>query len=155
MQRFPSGLRLLIGLIILAGAISCTSNKENPQEVTVTPYLFPDSLTIDPNPINLHDEALFIMAWEDFDNDMRNATLTVRLVNDDEDEIFIEYDDLEITGDTRGVITFTVDVRDGYQGTYFVIAQDESGLVSNEISLYLYVNNVEVEDDDAGDDTTI
>lgn len=120
--------------------VSCGGQGDS-EDISLAPYLYEESLEIDPNPINLYEEAIFYMGWEDHDGDLENGTITVRLVTDEDEVIMISYEDLEIEGDKSGSLSFTVEIMDGYQGTYYIIAQDEDGNISNEVSVYLYLND--------------
>jgi hypothetical protein len=132
-------------LLVIAG---CAGEGNSP-ETTLVPYLYQETLEISPNPADLDTDVVFLMGWKDHDGDLTEGFVTVRLVNDFDEARIIPIKNVKFEGKTSGVLSFEVTIRDGYQGTYYIIAADKKGHLSDEISQYLFVNAPHPTDDDA------
>ena len=130
--------------LVMAGC----AGEGNPPETTLAPYLYQETLEISPNPADIDTDVVFVMGWKDHDGDLTEGSVTVRLVNDFDEAKIVPIKNVEFEGETSGVLSFELTIRDGYQGAYYIIVTDEMGHVSDEISQYLFVNAPQPADDD-------
>ena len=110
------------------------------KETDLKPVLFQESFQIQPDPGQLYQDAVFYFGWKDHDGDMAHPVILCRLVNDAQQSVFLDAEQITVSGETAGSLSFSVRILDGYQGEYFIVIQDEAGNLSNEITRYLYVN---------------
>ncbi|MCA9878562.1 MAG: hypothetical protein KC442_12295 [Thermomicrobiales bacterium] len=118
---------MALAAMLAVGGLACDGG--NDENADLAPEIFQDSLRVNPNPAWLNEDASFYFAWKDFDGDMDEPVVTVRFENEDGDERFVEINDVEAEGDTGGSIQFDIEVRDGDEGTYYIIVADEDGVV--------------------------
>ncbi len=145
-----TALLILLCAGLLASASSCVK-EQNPDE-DLAPFLFQDSLRVWPNPAWLYEDAEFYFAWKDYDGDMDEPAISLRLQKDDGSIVYIEPQNLTIEGRTGGSIVFDRTILDGDEGRWYVVASDKAGNESNEIEIYLYVNPTP-RPDETDDDT--
>jgi len=139
---------------VLATALclaACEGEGKDQEDISLSPFLYPDTFEIIPNPAESGDKVKFFFGFSDHDGDVEDGQLVVRLEDDAGNitGIEIDDDDWEIEGTTHGSIEFELEVIETGQGEYLVYFIDEAGNVSNEISEYLFVNPPVPDDDDA------
>ncbi len=152
----------VLTVALLAAVVAC-AGKSGATHGSLTPYLYPETIQISPNPADPDTDVTFLVGWKDIDGDIKQGTIRVRLVDDFDESSTISIKNLQFRGDTAGVLTFAVTIHDGDQGTYYVTAVDAAGRVSNEVDQYLLVNaphpgaddDATVDDDTMVDDDTV
>lgn len=137
MKRLAFASILLV--LLFALALSCDKDGSEGDE-DLAPVLYQDSFMIHPNPATLYEKALFYFAFTDHDGDMKNPSLTLTYEVKENERQTVAVDKIHVEGETSGSLWFELEIYDGYEGTYYITVTDESGRVSNEIEIALFVN---------------
>lgn len=139
---------LLIAVLALSYAAGCAGRGDDEGNEDLEPFLYQESFEIWPDPAELYEDATFYFGWKDHDGDMEDPTILVRLVTEADESILLDAENIDVEGEKSGSLSFKIRIQDGYQGTYYIVVQDEDGNLSNEISRFLYVNNEPPEDEE-------